>query len=524
VTVPAGATQQFTADLQNTSQGATWRVNGLSGGDETVGTISNGLYTAPLVPPPTGRVTITAVWVGDRSTSGSATATIVFSNASLNGQYAFSLTATTTGGDLMLSTGSFMADGNGNLTGGVEDLQEAAGVSQNLAFTGSYSVGPDGRGTATFTGSDWTWDFSLVVLSHCRARLMLMETWGNGGGVMEKQETTDFFNSALSGDFSFALMGVASGDPRVTVGRFTLDGQGGISSGVFDANQAGTLSANIAFTGTYDVGLNGRGTMTLADPSGAKQYSLYILSADRLWLLALDPVPAVRGVAERQQLPPFDNNTLMGGYVFIDDTAPLLGNPTAAIGRFTADGAGSIADGVVEETEPGTGLVSDTFTGPYNISSNGRGTMVAEDLIFYMVSPEKGFVLDLTSTVGRAGVFEAQQGGPFTTASLAGSFGFQVNGLAVSGERYNAQGQLVADIAGNLRGTRDSNQAGILTEGESIDGAGYSIDSNGRGTVTDLNGNIPWSVFYVVSPSKYFVLGLEVQSDEVLCGVVEKQF
>jgi hypothetical protein len=510
-TVAAGASRQFTADLQNTAQGATWRVNGIPGGNEAVGTISNGLYTAPLSPPPTGRVTITAVWVGNNITSGSATATIVFSNASLNGQYAFSVTAT-------------LADGNGNLTGGVKDRQQATGISQDLAFTGTYSVGPDGRGTATFTGSGWTWNFSLVVLSNDQARLMLLETWGNGGGVMEKQEPADFFTSSLTGDFSFALTGLAAGEPRVTVGRFTLNGQGGVSSGVFDANQAGALSANIAFTGTYDVGVNGRGTVTLAEPGGAKQYRLQILSADRLWLLSLDPSPAVRGVAERQQLAPFDNSQLAGNYIFMHDAALVLGDPAAAIGRFTADGAGSISNRVVVRTAPGSGLVTDTFTGTYNVSSNGRGTMTAENLVFYLVSSQKGFVIDRTSTVGRAGVFEAQQGAPFSTASLAGSFGVQVNGLATGGERFNVQGQFDALSAGNLRGTQDTNQAGSPTQGVSFEGVQYSVDADGRGTITDLSANIPSAVFYVVSPSKYFILGPDQAGDTVLHGVAEKQF
>jgi len=523
-TVLAGATRQFTADLKNTSQGATWRVNGIPGGDETVGTILNGLYTAPLSPPPTGKVTITAVWVGDKTTSGSATATIVFSDASLRGQYAFSVTATTTTGDFVLSTGSFTADGKGNLTGGVKDRHQAAGVSQNLAFTGAYSVGPNGRGTATFTGSGWTWNLSLVVLSNDQARLMLRETWGNGGGVMEKQEPAEFFTSSLTGDFSFALTGRAAAEPRVTVGRFTLDGQGGVTSGVFDANQAGTLSANVAFTGAYDVGLNGRGTITLTEPGGPRRYRLQILSADRLWLLSLDPVPAVRGVAERQQLTPFNNSQLAGNYVFMHDAAPVLGDPAAAIGRFTADGAGSITNRVVVRTAPGAGLLTDTLTGTYNISSNGRGTMTAENLVFYLVSSQEGFVIDRTSTVGRAGMFEAQQGAPFSTASLAGSFGVQVNGLATGGERFSVLGQFLANSAGSLSGTLDTNQAGLLTEGESLQGAQYSVDPDGRGTMTDLNGKVPPSVLYVVSPTKFFILGLDSETAAVFQGVTEKQF
>ena len=49
--VVGGGTQQFTASLSNTvNHAVTWAVNGIAGGDATVGTVSaSGLYTAPTV-------------------------------------------------------------------------------------------------------------------------------------------------------------------------------------------------------------------------------------------------------------------------------------------------------------------------------------------------------------------------------------------------------------------------------------------------------------------------------------------
>src|SRR5437588_10287583 len=59
-TVAAGGTQPFTAMVQNTSNTAvTWQVNGMTGGNATVGTISSsGLYTAPGVVPNPATVTV----------------------------------------------------------------------------------------------------------------------------------------------------------------------------------------------------------------------------------------------------------------------------------------------------------------------------------------------------------------------------------------------------------------------------------------------------------------------------------
>src|SRR5437764_297083 len=77
-TVAAGGTQQFTATVQNTSNTAvTWQVNGVAGGNATVGTISSsGLYTAPAAVQSTTTVTVTAVSQADATKSASVQVTI----------------------------------------------------------------------------------------------------------------------------------------------------------------------------------------------------------------------------------------------------------------------------------------------------------------------------------------------------------------------------------------------------------------------------------------------------------------
>ena len=77
-TVAAGGTQQFTATVENTSNTAvTWQVNGVTGGNATVGTISSsGLYTAPGAVPNPAAVTITAVSQADATKSASAQVTV----------------------------------------------------------------------------------------------------------------------------------------------------------------------------------------------------------------------------------------------------------------------------------------------------------------------------------------------------------------------------------------------------------------------------------------------------------------
>lgn len=145
--VAAGSSTTFTAAVQNSSNTAvTWQVNGIAGGNSTVGTISSsGSFTAPNLPPAGGTVTITAVLQSDSTKSGSITVTIQFSNASIQGVYAFNVSGST-GGSIVSAAGRFQANGTGTITNGVEDGNQSTGLFSNIAFTGSYSVGTDGRG------------------------------------------------------------------------------------------------------------------------------------------------------------------------------------------------------------------------------------------------------------------------------------------------------------------------------------------------------------------------------------------
>lgn len=73
-----GSSIQFTAKVSGTTNTQVkWRVNGVIGGNGTIGTITAaGLYTAPSVAPSPSTVTVTAVSVADSTKSASASVTI----------------------------------------------------------------------------------------------------------------------------------------------------------------------------------------------------------------------------------------------------------------------------------------------------------------------------------------------------------------------------------------------------------------------------------------------------------------
>src|SRR4051794_18346468 len=60
-----------------------------------------------------------------------------FTNANLNGPFAFSYIGSDAGGFLAVA-GSFVADGAGHITSGTQDINSDAAVSPNAAVSGTY--------------------------------------------------------------------------------------------------------------------------------------------------------------------------------------------------------------------------------------------------------------------------------------------------------------------------------------------------------------------------------------------------
>src|SRR6185437_14685069 len=149
--IAAGATVQFTATSSGQAVTPTWQVTGPRQGVNYGSIDANGNYTAPVTPPAGSSATITAT---SGALAGTATVQIQFANATFKGQYAFSFSGSDNSNEFFSVAGSFTADGAGNLTNGLDDFNAFAssGVvssAQPAAFTGAYSIGPDGRGTIT---------------------------------------------------------------------------------------------------------------------------------------------------------------------------------------------------------------------------------------------------------------------------------------------------------------------------------------------------------------------------------------
>ena len=76
--VRTAATQQFSANVTGTSNsGVTWAVNGVPGGNDSLGTIiGNGNYNAPAILPLNNAITVTATSIADTTKAGTAAVTL----------------------------------------------------------------------------------------------------------------------------------------------------------------------------------------------------------------------------------------------------------------------------------------------------------------------------------------------------------------------------------------------------------------------------------------------------------------
>jgi hypothetical protein len=526
--VALGTAQQFKANVVGTTNSAvTWQVNGVVGGNGTVGTVSSaGLYTAPSAIPSPANVTVTAVSQAASTKSGSATVTVIgFSDATLNGQYSFLLTGDDSFGDF-LGVGSFTADGRGKLSNGFEDLNSSTGYMPNLALSGSYTVDEDGRGTLTLMNSLGTVEYSLVVISSARARFIEFNTSSNGEGLLLKRDPTAFSAAAISGNYAFGFGGSdVDGAPASLAGVFNANGTGALT-GTEDANLAGVVTAGGSLSGTYSVDEKGRGTAKISDALGSStNFVFHVVDKDALFFVETDyPYPVVEGTAKRQQAATFSNSSLAGDYAFmISGITPAAYIATA--GRLTADGSGHVTNGVLDQNDNITVSANTAFTGSSSVSSIGRGTATLSTgttpLAFYMVSPAEAFVISEDPNAVASGTMLAQTGGPFDSNPPSGSFGFLLYTSTSDTDQAGQATLLGGRAGGDLTGTEDINDNRILTSDAMLSGT-YSVSSNGRAAAAVTSPLGPANLaFYVVSGSRLFVVSDDASA--VTSGNIEKQ-
>jgi len=566
-TLSTGTTEQLNATVTGTGNydaTVSWsvcdgtRANCVTGGNSSHGTISStGLYTAPTLQTgsPALVVTVQAAANGDTSKSASIILTITsFTNASLNGQYAFALRSPV--GEFSVA-GSFAADGNGNLTQGILDYNYGSymvsGISgsdgSGVPFTGTYQLNSDGRGLVTLVlssapATQVPSQYALVMVSSTEGKIIctnLPASSTTASGVLLKQDTSAFSNGAIAGNYLIRYAGLMSGwgnceggplsFPASQFGLLTLDGQGAISNGSYMLYCGGSEGAS----GSYSVGSNGRGTISFSVTDGSipQTLSIYVVSGSRILLISSDSKAAISGEADLQTNSQYGNNSISGQYTFALSGVYVTGNPpvtvpSVIVGRFSADGNGVISEGEEDITGglkacPAPADVF--FTGSYSVGPNGWGEADLTDPCigawhfgFCIVSPREVFLFaesNTSPTNSVSGEMHPQASGPF---AVNGSYAFSF--AAVPSAAPVASGQLTSNGTGTVQsGTIDSSFVGM---GQPLSGTYSTISPTGRGTmvVSAPSGNASF-VFYANSSSAMVLSGST--NATIVLGSMEQQ-
>lgn len=454
---------------------------------------------------------------------------------SLSGSYAFTVTSADTRGPQFFA-GSFTADGHGGLTG-VEDANTGAGIQQNVALAGTYSLYPDGRGTIVFNAnsinpSGITFRFILAG-NGTIGKLIQFDGAATAKGSFEPQDAAAFNAASISGTYVFRATGVdAATQPVGQVGMFTADGLGGISGGTYDQDDYGVVSALSAILpGSYSVSSNGRGTLQLSTASGVANFAAYIVGSGKMNLIQVDAAPAMAlsGVAELQTSQKYPASSLSGGYSFLLERPALIRTTGfdrrefAQIGAYSFDGVSAIS-GARDDANNGVSNPLDGINGAYSLSLAGvagRGTLTAitslgnRSYVFYMVSPDRMYILQTYngSTTGSlnapVGVAQQQVERPYSVGSLNGTYAVDLSDLTATYTEVLMQ--MVFDGSGGLYGMADLSRAGVVSS--VVLNASYSVSSSdstfGRGVIvlpSPLGANN--YAFYLISSQQAWLLGI----------------
>jgi hypothetical protein len=316
--------------------------------------------------------------------------------------------------------------------------------------------------------------------------------------------TIVYADLSFSGPYAFSYTGNGPSGFQAVVGSLSSDGNGNITNFVEDIlNSSGdtTTSCTTSPCGTYVVGADGRGTITLNTSSqGTNTLRFGLTSNQHAVVIRFDSGNTGSGTIDQQNLSDLGGSILAinpGPYVFRVFGADKNFRPEGIAGAFSASG-GTIPEtnSIVDLNDDGTVTTEDTtLQGSYSFDSTfpgtGRGILNLSStaigslqFAFYIVDTTHLYLVEIDKNGFLAGdVFSGIQapsgGGGFTLSSLAkASYPFTVGGNAGKGV-YSAGGIFVSDGAGNITSSSvfDENNNGDVTLTPTVAGCGYTVDA-----------------------------------------------
>jgi len=390
-----------------------------------------------------GYATVSAKWGSATLSTAVSITTQSMTASNLSGTYVFLLN----GPRPDSFTGLFTADGSGNITGQLVAVSGSDIIPMPTPFTGTYSVFPDGRGDMTMEPS--------APLSTTHLRFALGANGDQGRwilfdparptamtGVFQRQSAGPFSLLSLQGTYVFKFGGTDSNNqPQTIVGMLTTNGTGQVVSGLADwndnsvINNGGGRSSPLNVTGSYILGSDGHGAMTLNIGPAQLHFAMFVVSSGLFRLLCTDPSNRLLGQFEVQQMPQGGFQSMNTNYTF------LLENG----GRAGVFGMGGEIDfvptmgGWGTVTSPGTYSDLEVHQGASTMTTGGRGTL---DVTFfvrpsasnssysfaaYMVSPVRVYLIETDTQSVFAGLAQG-----INVGNLSGRYLYMAGGLKVA--------------------------------------------------------------------------------------------
>jgi hypothetical protein len=419
-------------------------------------------------------------------------------------------------GQVAVGATSMIISSTGTITGYHDFNPGAVTISEGV--TGVCATRTANNGTTQLIGvaNSPVFNYAMTVgLLNGRVQLINGGSSQSGSGPLEKQTPADFVLAKLAGNFAFGALGGQPGGARMgTIGAITVDASGHVISG--HADSSGTTPLNDAtLTGSLTApdASTGRGTLTLtASGTGGSRtmhFAYYIVTADRLFIASLDPSWAVSGFMTRQ-VGPFSNSSLSNpGILSLWGSDSTLFEPKAAL-----------ALGRVSGADPGSGTVNLSLDSSIQVAvlfsqifnggiyavrpTDGRTTMnyisgaTTRNFVLYLDGPSSGYVLEPSSSVGTAGLLEAQSAGPYSTDNLPQLF--------VSGTQFPEDDSPILLLPAVNFSTAQfaANYASAVFTLDPLTG-------HGIGTVNTTGSPISALGFYMLRPDKFIALQMGTQ-------------
>lgn len=451
-----------------------------------------------------------------------------FSNASFKGSYVYQMhgfiSAT---GNPYREVGVITADGNGNVTAGLEDVATtgAAAATASGSITGTYSISNTGMGQillnstalGTLLGSAQI-SFAVTLQSSSQVQLEEADFFADGAGTADLQDSTAISTSPI-GTFVFRVHQDANtgGASESQVGFFTIV-SGGTLSGGMDQNLISSPSS-LTLTGSLAVPSgSGSGTGSFTDNTSVTTPFIYFIVNSSKFVFLTSNGAVGSGSAEAQTGAV--GSGLAGTYVF-GSRGDDLNSGTAGIatvGQFTGGGA-AISAGALDQMQDGnptqqaanfTGTASGTAPNP---SAQGRVQVTLSTgpvIVLYMVSPSRAFFLDEGESAVEDGTADLQTASSFSASTVKGQFALVMDGLdLINNQAIARNGTLQFD--GTSRTTLveilNDSAGGIGAQQVQPLGGNYQVGGSGRITtqLTNNSGNLDL-VMYAISGSQAYAL------------------